>query len=116
LCKETKKVIFVKQELNMNQDTLKKIRAYLVSQPIEKAWLFGSYSRGEEDKKSDIDLMVRFLNPNKITLFAYIHIINQLEEITGKKVDLVEEGQLRNFAVKSFKHDKILIYEKETAG
>ena len=37
-----------------------KIRAYFKTQPIEKAWLFGSYSRGEENENSDIDILVDF--------------------------------------------------------
>ena len=37
------------------QEMIPKIQQYLASQPIEKAWLFGSCSRGEETPKSDID-------------------------------------------------------------
>jgi hypothetical protein len=34
--------------------------------------------------------------------------------LTGKKVDLVEQGQLKQFAVRSTENDKILIYERKT--
>ena len=40
------------------QEMIPKIQQYLASQPIEKAWLFGSCSRGEETPKSDVDLLV----------------------------------------------------------
>jgi len=46
----------------------------------------------------------------------YVHIINDLRKLTGKKVDLVEEGQLKPFAVRSAELDKILIYEREAQG
>jgi predicted nucleotidyltransferase len=46
----------------------------------------------------------------------YVHIINDLRKLTGKKVDLVEEGQLKPFAVRSAEMDKILIYERKAQG
>ena len=42
----------------MNRAILNKISQYFHSQPIEKAWIFGSYARSEEDAKSDIDILV----------------------------------------------------------
>jgi len=97
----------------MNQVILHNISNYLSKQPVEKAWVFGSYSRSEETSDSDIDLLVRFIPNEKITLFKYVHIVNELEKITGKKVDMVEDGQLKNFAVDSANADKILIYERK---
>lgn len=100
----------------MNQTILNKISIYFSSQPIERAWIFGSYARSEEDKKSDIDILVHFSNENKMTLLKYIHIVNDLQKLTGRKIDLVEDGQLKQFAVNSAEHDKILIYERKTKG
>ena len=39
------------------KEMIPKIRQFLASQPIEKAWLFGSCSRGEETPGSDVDLV-----------------------------------------------------------
>ena len=33
---------------------------YFKTQPVLKAWLFGSYARGEEDENSDVDILVIF--------------------------------------------------------
>jgi len=100
----------------MDTALINKISTYLASQPVEKAWIFGSFARSEQDYNSDIDILVRF-NPNaNITLFKYVHIINELEKLTGKKVDLVEYGQLKPFAEKTAKTDKILIYERKAQG
>jgi hypothetical protein len=74
--------------------------------------LFGSYARSEENRTSDIDILVDFIPGARITLFKYIHIVNDLQELTGKKVDLVENGQLKLFAASSVSNEKILIYEK----
>ena len=98
----------------MNITLVNKISNYFSNQPIEKAWIFGSYAREEEDKKSDIDILVNFSTDAKVTLFKYIHIINDLHALTGKKIDLVEDGQLKPFARESAEHEKILIYERKT--
>ena len=49
---------------------LPKIRAFLSTQPISKAWLFGSCSRGEESENSDLDLLVSYDTDKRITLFT----------------------------------------------
>ena len=98
----------------MEQDIINKIKTYLAFQPIEKAWIFGSYSRGSETPRSDIDLLVRFDNEAHITLFKYAQMVNYLQKLLHKKVDLVEEGQLKEFAESSVEQDKILIYERDS--
>jgi predicted nucleotidyltransferase len=98
----------------MTSRLITKLSNYFASQPIEKAWIFGSYARTEENRKSDIDILVNFSNDTKITLFKYVHIINDLEALTRRKVDLVEEGQLKTLAKESANQDKILIYERKT--
>ena len=81
--------------------------------PVEKAWLFGSFSRGEATEDSDIDILVRYDGNAKISLLFISHLIGVLENILHRKVDLVEEGCLLPFAEESANRDKILIYERE---
>lgn len=97
----------------MNKNLVNKISKYLSNQPIDKAWIFGSYAREEEKKNSDIDILVSFLPKTKITLLQYAHLVNALQALTGKKIDLVENGQLKKFATKGVDSDKILIYERK---
>jgi predicted nucleotidyltransferase len=97
----------------MKQGVVNKLQAFFPAYPIEKAWVYGSYARGEETRKSDIDIMVRFNKEADISLFDYIGIMNDLEDLFHKKIDLVEEGQLRPWAQESAEQDKILIYERE---
>jgi len=92
---------------------INKLQAFLPAYPIEKAWVFGSYARGEETRKSDIDIMVRFDKNIQISLFDYIGIMNDLEDLFHRKIDLVEEGQVRAWAQESVEQEKILIYEIE---
>ena len=102
--------------MNMQAELKNRINKIFENQPVERAWLFGSFSRNEENQESDIDIIVRFLQPNNITLLSYVHLINQLSDSTGRKVDLIEEGYLKDFALKNFEKEKILIYERKTKG
>lgn len=97
----------------MNRTIVNNLSQYFATQPIEKAWIFGSYARSEEKRSSDLDILVSFSPESKVTLMKYVHIINDLQKLTGKKIDLVEEGQLKSFAVSDVEMDKILIYERE---
>ena len=89
-----------------------KIREYFTNQPITKAWLFGSFSRGEETEHSDVDILVDFDKDARIGLFKYAGIYSDLKELLGREVDLVQNGALKPFAVESAEQDKILIYER----
>ena len=95
------------------QEMIPKIQQYLASQPIEKAWLFGSCSRGEETPKSDVDLLVRYQDSDSISLFDISGIMVNLKKIIKRPVDLIEEDCLLPFASKSANRDKILIYERK---
>lgn len=90
------------------------ISSYFATQPVQKAWLFGSYARGEETADSDVDILVVFDKDggNSISLLKHIKIALDLEDILGKKVDLITEGTLMPFAQETAEKDKILIYER----
>lgn len=94
------------------QSLIPRMQAYFKKQPIEKAWLFGSCSRGEEQSGSDIDLLVSFDKSANVTLMTMGGMYMDLKELLQRDVDLVEEGTLLPFAVESANQDKILIYER----
>ena len=84
---------------------------YFKTQPVLKAWLFGSYSRGEQTKDSDVDIIV-LLDKSRPIGLKFFGMWSDLEELLGRKVDLVSEGTLLPFAKESAERDKILIYER----
>ncbi len=88
------------------------IQKYLSKTSITKAWIFGSFSRGEETEQSDLDLLVEYDRSSQISLLTVIRYKLDLEKLTGRKVDLVENGYLRPFAAESAEHDKYIIYER----
>ena len=55
---------------------------------IERVSLFGSYANGKRNKDSDIDLLVGF-GPRPVSLFKVGGFKAELEELTGKEVDVV---------------------------
>ena len=91
-----------------------KICQYLETIPVEKAWLFGSMARNAATDMSDIDLLVRYVQPNTIDIFDIAGYIVDLEEITQRQIDLVEERYSRPFAKDNAEKEKILIYERKT--
>ena len=90
----------------------KKIAEYFKTQPVLKAWLFGSYSRGEERPDSDVDILVSYDRSQPIGLFKISGMLLDLESLLGKEVDLVEEKMLFPWATKYVNRDKKLIYER----
>jgi len=61
---------------------------------VTKLGLFGSFARGDEKAESDVDILVNFKKP--ISLFDHAGIEIDLENKTGRKVDLVTERSLSN--------------------
>ena len=90
------------------------IAEYFKTQPVLKAWLFGSFARGEETQESDVDILMEYDKDARISLLTISHMMGELEKSTGRKVDLIEEGCLLPFAVESANRDKQLIYERRS--
>ncbi|MCG3165448.1 MAG: hypothetical protein POELPBGB_01211 [Bacteroidia bacterium] len=86
------------------------IQNYFKSQPVSKAYIFGSYARGEQDEKSDIDLLVEL--ESETNLFTFIKMKNELEGLLQKPVDLVSSKAVSKFIKPFIEKDKILVYEK----
>jgi len=60
---------------------------------VKEIGLFGSYVRGEQRKRSDVDILVEYQEVPD--LFKFIELERYLEGILGLKVDLVRKKALR---------------------
>ncbi len=87
------------------------IADFFKTQPVVKAWLFGSFARGEETPLSDVDLLVQ-LDYTKLDGFGFFGMWSDLEHLLDRRVDLVTENSLADFARESVERDKQLIYER----
>ena len=96
----------------MSTQAMTKIIAdYFKTQPVLKAWLFGSFARGEETPLSDVDLLVQY-EGDGISLLKHAAMLNELERLLDRTVDLVEDGTLRPRIGDSVYQERKLIYER----
>src|SRR4030042_7128985 len=62
---------------------------------VSEIGIFGSFVRGEQKKRSDIDIIVEFHHRNIPGLLKFIEMERYLEKLLRKKVDLVRKGGIR---------------------
>lgn len=74
-------------------ETIVAQRAHLVSLGVASLRLFGSTSRDEAGPESDVDLLVTFSAP--ATFDRYMDVKHFIEDLIGRRVDLVTEDALR---------------------
>ena len=89
-----------------------KISDYFATRPVMKAWVFGSYARGEQRPDSDIDIMIVPDRDAHVGLFMLSGMRLDLQDLLGVKVDLVTEKGLLPFARPSVEKDRVLMYER----
>jgi predicted nucleotidyltransferase len=99
--------------MTLSKNITNKLRKYFIAQPVYKVYLFGSYSRGDAKRNSDIDLLVVLDYSQIITGLEFFEMWTALEKLTRKKVDLVTENSLSTYVRKYVENDKILLYEKK---
>ena len=74
---------------------------------IRSIWLFGSFVRGEQHKRSDLDVLVEFeKTPN---LPRFINLERRLRDITGVKVDLVSIKSLKGEVGERILQEKVAL-------
>ena len=98
--------------MNRLQPIKNAVAEYFKTQPIVRAWIFGSYARGEETPLSDVDLLVQYDENARVSLLKIASMSNELEDILDRQVDLVSEKCLRQRVAESVNRDKVLIYER----
>lgn len=62
---------------------------------VKSLGVFGSYVRGKQKKRSDLDLLVEF--DEAPSLFEYVNLENYLSDLVGIKVDLVMKKTLKPY-------------------
>ena len=74
---------------------------------VETLRLFGSVARGDASAESDVDLLVRFRSTPSFSTFMKLRIF--LEDLLGRKVDLITESGLRDRVRPSVERDAIRV-------
>ena len=97
--------------MQLSNSDIKLIKSYFQDKPVLKAYLFGSFSRNEATKDSDIDILVE-LDYTKHIGMGFIDMKLDLEEKLHKKVDLVSSNAISQYISPFINNDKQLIYER----
>jgi hypothetical protein len=74
---------------------------------VKKIGFFGSYTRKEANKKSDIDILVEFSETPDI--FKFIDLENFLRKLLGIKVDLTTKEALKPLIKKEILKETVYI-------
>ncbi|RPJ81452.1 MAG: nucleotidyltransferase domain-containing protein [Deltaproteobacteria bacterium] len=92
---------------------LKQIRTFCQRYDVEKLYAFGSSITDHFSERSDIDLIVKFKNlPFERYTDNYFELLEILERLFDRKVDLMTENSLSNpYFIKKVNRTKKLIYE-----
>ena len=77
--------------------------------PIRKAYLFGSYARGNATEKSDVDLRIE---GDIKSFFMLGGIYSELSEALGTELDLLSRLPESEAFKENLKKDEILLYER----
>lgn len=90
-----------------------RIRPILERNGIKKAAVFGSYARGDYNKRSDVDILIEYKNDDK-SLLDLIGLQQELERGLKKKVDLGEYCTIRPRIKEKILNEQVLIYEEKS--
>jgi predicted nucleotidyltransferase len=74
--------------------------------------IFGSFARGEQKKKSDIDIAIEFEKGSQKSLLDLVRIENELRKVFKRKVDLGIFSSLNPYIMEDVKKEMRIIYEK----
>jgi uncharacterized protein len=85
----------------------KKVTAVLKEKEIKRAGIFGSFARGEDTLKSDIDILIEL--DEKFSLLDLVGIKLELEKILKREIDIVEYKTIKPELKKQILSEEIKI-------
>jgi uncharacterized protein len=96
----------MKKSLSFYKNLLQELKPLLEQKyNVSELFIFGSFVRGEQTTKSDLDILVSY---SKLPdLFSFIELMQFLEERLGIKVDLVMIEDLKPHIAKYILAEKI---------
>lgn len=89
---------------------LKEHKDILEKYKVKRIGLFGSYARGQQSRRSDIDFLVEFEEP---TFDNFMDLVFSLEGLLGKKVELITNGSLSPY-IQPYVEKEVKWYDKKS--
>lgn len=82
---------------------------------ITRAFVFGSFARGDFTAESDIDVRLEYDEAAPFSLFEVAQFQKRIERLTGRSVDVVTAKRLKNpNLAAAIEREKVLAYERES--
>ncbi len=97
--------------MQLSTSDIQILKDYFSDQPVNKAYLFGSFSRHEADSDSDVDILVE-LDYSKHIGLGFVTMQSDLQQKLHKKIDLISSKAISKFIKPFIDRDKVLIYER----
>jgi len=86
-------------------ETLRKHRDEIIQRfGVVRMGIYGSFVRGEESEKSDIDIYVEF-DLDKLTFEKYLELIEYLENLIGRKVEIITRDGVETIRIPYIKKE-----------
>lgn len=96
----------------LNQDTLEKLKKDLAKPPVKLAYLYGSYARGQENAKSDIDIAIVLEKEHGKMVFGFPVDISV--HIPGKEIDLrIVNEETEPVFLRSVLKNKVTLFARD---
>ncbi|GBE18525.1 nucleotidyltransferase domain protein [archaeon BMS3Abin16] len=92
-----------------NEELFKKTVSLLKKTGAKKIAVFGSYARGEQNPKSDLDLLVEF--KDRKSLLDLVGMEMDLTDTLGTKVELLTEKSISPYLIGKIKKEAVVLYE-----
>ena len=92
------------------EETRKQIAVLCRKNKVRELCMFGSRARGDYSEGSDFDMLVEFYPDSGISLFEFSRMQIDLEDLLGKKVDLVSKKGLKPLIRDSVLSESKVIY------
>lgn len=103
----------IKREETINQ--IKKLTEPIFRKyKVDRAYIFGSYARGDFDENSDIDIIIEAKNIRSLLVIGAM--LETLKQVLKKEVDLIEEecfNKMDDFEEEFYnniKRERVVIY------
>jgi len=97
--------------MKLTEQQIHIIKTHLQDKPVLKAYVFGSYARGDANEQSDIDLLIDWDYSQRIG-WNYVSLWRELREKLDKDVDFVSVKWIDPLIENQINREKQLIYEK----
>ena len=87
----------------------KRLVEMLIAHGAKKVAVFGSYARGDQTQKSDLDVIVEF--KKRKSLLQLVKIEREVSEALGIKIDLLTEKSISPYLLETIRTEMKVLCE-----